>query len=85
MFLSVNRKIYSASQKVLIFLIRVYQVMISPYLGCRCRFCPSCSVYTAEAISRYGCFKGGYLGLRRFLKCHPFHKGGDDPVPLKLK
>lgn len=48
-----------------------------------CRFYPTCSEYTKEAIEVYGAFKGGYMGVKRILKCHPFHEGGFDPVPLK--
>jgi putative membrane protein insertion efficiency factor len=62
-------------------LIRAYQFFISPFIGPRCRFYPSCSEYTLEAINRYGLPKGVYLGTRRLLKCHPFHSGGFDPVP----
>lgn len=67
--------------KFFIFLIRVYQVCISPLKPSCCRFYPTCSHYTIEAIRRYGVIKGGYLGVKRILKCHPFHKGGYDPVP----
>ncbi len=62
-------------------LIRLYQVTLSPLLGRACRFYPTCSAYTYEAISRYGVLKGSYLGARRLLRCHPFHAGGVDPVP----
>jgi putative membrane protein insertion efficiency factor len=66
---------------IVIFLIRLYQLVISPLLGPRCRFYPSCSHYTLEAVQLHGVFRGSYLGLRRILKCHPLHPGGVDPVP----
>jgi len=62
-------------------LIRAYQRYISPGLPARCRFSPSCSQYTLEAVERYGLLKGSWLGLRRLIKCHPFHPGGYDPIP----
>lgn len=62
-------------------LIRAYQLAVSPLLGRRCRFLPSCSQYAYEAIGRFGVLKGSWLGLRRLLKCHPLHAGGVDPVP----
>lgn len=68
-------------KKICLALIRLYQVGISPYLGHHCRFIPTCSEYTYQAIVKYGPLKGTYLGIRRILKCHPFHKGGYDPVP----
>ena len=61
--------------------IKFYQYFISPLLGNRCRFYPSCSHYAVEAITLHGVVKGFYLTLRRLLKCHPFHEGGLDPVP----
>ncbi|MCD6586772.1 MAG: membrane protein insertion efficiency factor YidD [Desulfobacteraceae bacterium] len=61
--------------------IRAYQLILSPVLGPACRFYPSCSEYAIEAVSRYGASKGGYLALRRVLRCHPFNPGGIDPVP----
>jgi putative membrane protein insertion efficiency factor len=67
-------------RKIVIFLIRFYQKAISPFLGRRCRFYPTCSEYTKQAVDKYGAFKGLYLGLVRILKCHPFHKGGYDPL-----
>ncbi|AEG02496.1 membrane protein insertion efficiency factor YidD [Methylomonas sp. LL1] len=69
---------------LLITLIKVYKYFISPLLGPRCRFYPSCSSYGLEAIQLHGAAKGSYLTLRRLLKCHPFHEGGIDPVPEKL-
>ena len=66
---------------LLIMLIRVYRVTISPLLGPCCRFEPSCSVYCIEALQRHGFWRGSLLGARRLLKCHPFHRGGLDPVP----
>ena len=68
-------------RRLLIALIRGYQVAISPWLGRNCRFHPTCSQYTLEAIERHGALKGLWLGLRRVLRCHPFHPGGHDPVP----
>lgn len=62
-------------------IIRFYQRFISPIKPPTCRFYPSCSHYTFQAIEKYGAFKGGWLGLKRILKCHPFHKGGYDPLP----
>jgi len=67
-------------RKALIFPIRVYQVAISPFLPKRCRFYPTCSSYAVQAIEKHG-LKGLWLALKRFLKCHPLHPGGYDPVP----
>lgn len=68
-------------QKLLILPIRGYQYLISPMLGSNCRFYPSCSHYMIEAIETHGILKGGYLGIRRILRCHPYSDGGMDPVP----
>ncbi len=65
----------------LMLLIRLYRYLISPLLPNSCRFYPSCSEYALEALERHGFFKGGFLALRRLLRCHPFHPGGIDPVP----
>ncbi|BBB26846.1 conserved hypothetical protein [Amphritea japonica ATCC BAA-1530] len=64
-----------------IFLIRIYQYLISPFLGPNCRFYPTCSAYTLEAIETHGVLKGFWLGIKRIGKCHPGHPGGYDPVP----
>ena len=62
--------------------IRFYQRQISPLSPPRCRYIPTCSEYALEAVEKYGALKGGWLALRRFLRCHPFHRGGwYDPVP----
>lgn len=62
-------------------LIRLYQWTLSPLLGPRCRFYPSCSRYAHEAVGRYGVWRGGWLALKRIGRCHPWHPGGIDPVP----
>ena len=64
-----------------IFLITVYQKIISPALAPSCRYVPTCSQYAKEAIVKHGFLKGLYLAIRRLLRCHPFHAGGYDPVP----
>ena len=69
-------------KRLLLSLIRFYQCCISPAFPARCRFSPTCSAYAYEAVCRYGALKGGYLALRRLLRCHPFYKGDwYDPVP----
>jgi len=65
----------------LVVVIRGYQILISPLLGHRCRFFPSCSHYATEAINTFGTAKGSFLAVKRICKCHPFHPGGYDPVP----
>jgi hypothetical protein len=62
-------------------MVRFYQQRISPALPPSCRFYPSCSEYTAQAMLKYGALKGAWLGVRRIARCHPFTKGGYDPVP----
>jgi putative membrane protein insertion efficiency factor len=68
-------------RRVVVLLVRAYQKVLSPFLGNRCRFQPTCSEYMAQAILKHGVFKGGWLGIKRIGKCHPLHPGGYDPVP----
>lgn len=67
-------------KKILIKLIRIYRKYISPMKAPCCRFYPTCSQYAIEAIEKYGALKGSFLAIKRILKCHPFNKGGYDPV-----
>lgn len=66
---------------VLVWLVRAWQVGLSPFLGSSCRFHPSCSAYAVEALERHGAWRGARLTARRLSRCHPFHEGGLDPVP----
>jgi putative membrane protein insertion efficiency factor len=68
----------------LTWMIRVYRYCLSPYLGPHCRFEPSCSCYAETAIARFGALSGGWLAVRRLLRCHPWRAGGSDPVPERL-
>jgi hypothetical protein len=70
-----------AMKTMLIFLIRVYQKLISPLLPPSCRFFPSCSEYACQALAKHGVLKGVWLAGKRLLRCHPWHAGGYDPVP----
>ncbi len=63
--------------------IRLYRICLSPLLGSQCRYVPTCSSYTETAIRRFGPWRGGWLGLRRIARCHPWHEGGSDPVPAE--
>jgi putative membrane protein insertion efficiency factor len=67
--------------RILLLAIDAYRALLSPLVGGYCRFTPSCSVYAAEAIRRHGARRGSWLSLRRLLRCHPFRRGGLDPVP----
>jgi uncharacterized protein len=66
---------------LLIGLVRFYQYAISPLFGRRCRYFPTCSEYTLDAVQKYGAAKGGWMGAKRICRCHPWHPGGYDPVP----
>lgn len=68
-------------RKLALGLIRLYQLTISRVMLSSCRFAPSCSQYTYEAIAKFGLIKGVWLGARRLMRCHPLHSGGYDPVP----
>ena len=66
---------------IMLFLIRIYQAILSPFLGSNCRFTPTCSQYGAEAIKKYGPFKGGWMTIKRIGRCRPGGGSGWDPVP----
>ncbi len=68
-------------KQLLLLIVRFYRSCISPLLPPSCRYYPTCSAYAMEAIERYGARRGGWMALRRILRCHPFHRGGYDPVP----
>ena len=68
-------------KRFLLALIRFYRKYISPAFPGKCRFIPTCSEYALQAVEKYGPLRGGFLALRRLLRCNPFHKGGYDPVP----
>ncbi|HUF30215.1 MAG TPA: membrane protein insertion efficiency factor YidD [Gemmatimonadaceae bacterium] len=68
-------------RRLLVLVVRVYQVSLGPLLPAACRYTPSCSAYAIEALQRYGALKGGWMAARRIGRCHPFRPGGYDPVP----
>jgi putative membrane protein insertion efficiency factor len=70
-------------KKIFIIFIKLYQYLISPFLGGKCRFLPTCSEYAIEAIKKHGAFKGNILAIKRISKCHPWGKSGIDNVPEK--
>lgn len=71
--------------RLVILLIRLYQLLVSPLLGPSCRFEPSCSRYAMACVESHGVFRGGWLSIKRILRCHPFHPGGYDPPPAKAR
>lgn len=75
------KKPVDIGRRILIGAIRIYQMTISRALPPSCRYYPSCSEYTLQAVSKYGVLRGGWLGAKRISRCHPFHPGGYDPVP----
>jgi putative membrane protein insertion efficiency factor len=70
-----------AAERLMLGLIRVYQLTLSPWLGRQCRYTPTCSVYAAEVIRRFGPWRGAWLALKRLGRCHPWGAAGYDPVP----
>ncbi len=84
-FKETARTVYKTILKLLAFpfilIIKMYQLLISPILPANCRYQPTCSHYTVEALKKYGIFKGGWLGIKRISRCHPWGSSGYDPVP----
>ena len=72
-------------KQVFLALIRLYQVTLSPWVGGHCRFYPTCSHYAQDAIRTHGAARGAWMALRRLGRCHPWHEGGIDPVPEKVR
>jgi len=79
--MTVGSAILSLPRHVAVGLIRVYQRLLSPLLPAVCRFTPTCSHYAVGAIERYGVVRGGWLAVKRIARCHPWNRGGYDPVP----
>ncbi|MBL4774840.1 MAG: membrane protein insertion efficiency factor YidD [Mariprofundus sp.] len=74
-------KVSKVMRQLFLWLVRFYQLFISPIIPPHCAHSPTCSHYMQEAVQQYGIGRGGWLGLKRLLRCHPFSKGGYDPVP----
>ena len=72
-------------KRLIIFLIKIYQFSLSAVMGRQCRFHPTCSAYTVEALERHGLFKGSILAIKRITSCHPWGRGGVDPVPERFE
>ena len=77
----IKLKFRSKMTKLIIGLIKAYQIVLSPFFGQQCRFTPTCSQYAIESLQLHGTFKGFTLAIKRILRCHPWHDGGHDPVP----
>lgn len=75
------KKRFRPLTKLLILLIRLYQITLSPFIGGSCRYTPTCSNYGLEALRKYGAFKGGWLTIKRVVSCNPWGGSGYDPVP----
>ncbi|PKO53011.1 MAG: membrane protein insertion efficiency factor YidD [Betaproteobacteria bacterium HGW-Betaproteobacteria-20] len=71
----------NVAARLLMWLIKAYQVLLSPFFGQQCRFYPTCSQYALETINKHGAIIGSYYTVRRLLRCHPWHDGGHDPIP----
>lgn len=67
--------------RLFIWLVKAYQLLLSPFFGQQCRFYPTCSQYAIEALYKYGAIRGSYYTVRRLLRCNPWHAGGHDPIP----
>jgi putative membrane protein insertion efficiency factor len=80
-----KRKTYEIAKKGIVILIYLYRHTLSTLFGPCCRFTPSCSSYALLSIQRFGIMEGSLLSFKRLIKCHPFHPGGDDPVPQIIK
>jgi len=76
---SVWRYLQNLPGALLVLAIRLYQITLSPWIGQSCRFQPTCSNYMIQAVHKYGCWRGFWMGLRRIARCHPWHAGGYDP------
>jgi uncharacterized protein len=74
----------SVPRRVLIALVKAYRLLLSPWLGNQCRFTPTCSVYTLEALEQHGAWRGAWLGAKRIGRCGPWCEGGYDPVPAPI-
>ncbi|MEM9173334.1 MAG: membrane protein insertion efficiency factor YidD [Pseudomonadota bacterium] len=80
-----HRASLSLAQRLVILPVRAYQLLISPWLGANCRFYPTCSSYCEEAVRTHGAWRGGWLSVRRLLRCHPWGGFGFDPVPEQTR
>ena len=76
----IAKAVKNVLKRIIILLVRGCQIFISPIMPGKCRFYPTCSTYFIQAVEKYGPFKGSLLGIKRILKCHPFHEGGYDPL-----